>query len=83
MQNDIISRSALVAELECFRFALGDVVLQMVLDRVIERVKAQPAVDVNAPARYCVSGELLGGVLQGLGVASIDELLRREVALDA
>lgn len=44
MQNDTISRSALVAELEAFKMSLGDVVLGFVVDRVIERVKAQPGV---------------------------------------
>lgn len=46
MQNDIISRSALVADLKCFKAFLGDVVLGFVVDRVIERVEAQPAVEV-------------------------------------
>lgn len=45
MQNDLISRSELIAQLEGFKFALGDVFFQMVVDRVIERVKAQPAVE--------------------------------------
>lgn len=41
--NDLISRSALVAELESFKMSLGDIVFRFVVDRVIERVKAQPA----------------------------------------
>lgn len=43
MQNDSISRSALVAELECFKMSLGDAVLRLIVDRIIERVKAHPA----------------------------------------
>lgn len=46
MKDDLISRSALVAELEGFKFSLGDIVLGWVVDRVIERVKRQPAVEV-------------------------------------
>ena len=41
--NDMISRSALIAELEAFKMSLGDVVLRFIVDRVIELVKAQPA----------------------------------------
>ena len=52
MQNDIISRSALVAELEGFKMSMGDIVLRFVVDRVIERVKAQPGVDA-APMGGC------------------------------
>lgn len=43
MQNDTISRSALVAELEAFKMSLGDIVLRFVVDRVIEIVKAHKA----------------------------------------
>jgi hypothetical protein len=39
MENDTISRSALVAELEAFKMSLGDVVLRYIVDRVIELVK--------------------------------------------
>ena len=39
MQNDTISRSALVAELECYKMSLGDIVLRFIVDRVIEIVK--------------------------------------------
>lgn len=49
MQNDTISRSALVAELEAFKMSLGDIVLRFVVDRVIELVKAQSGVE-EAPA---------------------------------
>lgn len=45
MQNDTISRSALVAELEAFKMSLGDVVLRLIVDRVIEIVKAHSGVD--------------------------------------
>lgn len=46
MKDDLISRSALIKELEGFKFTLGDIILGWVLDRVIERVKQQPAVEV-------------------------------------
>jgi hypothetical protein len=39
MENDIISRSALIAELEAFKMSLGDIVLRFVVDRVIDLVK--------------------------------------------
>lgn len=45
MQNDTISRSALVAELECFKVAAGDVVLRVLIDRIIGIVKDQPEVE--------------------------------------
>lgn len=44
MRNDLISRSALLAELEGFELSLGDIFFRMIVDRVIERVKAQPTV---------------------------------------
>lgn len=37
--NDMISRSALIAELEAFKMSLGDIVLRFVVDRVIDLVK--------------------------------------------
>lgn len=46
MNDDLISRSALIVQLEGLKVSLGDVVLGWVLDRVIERVQAQPAVEV-------------------------------------
>lgn len=49
MQNDTISRSALVAELECFKVAAGDVVLRVLIDRIIGIVKEQPAVVASTP----------------------------------
>lgn len=45
MENDLVSRSALVAELEGFKVSLGDVFFMAVVDRVIECVKRQPAVE--------------------------------------
>ena len=45
MKNDLISRSALLAELEGFKLSLGDIFFRMIVDRVIERVKAQPTVE--------------------------------------
>lgn len=41
---DLIDRTALVAELEGLKAILGDVFLGMVVERAIERVKAQPVV---------------------------------------
>lgn len=49
--NDLIYRSALVAELESFKMSLGDIVFRFVVDRVIERVKAQPAAG-PVPVRF-------------------------------
>jgi hypothetical protein len=49
MQNDTISRSALVAELECYKMSLGDIVLRFVVDRVIEIVKAAHKAPEEAP----------------------------------
>lgn len=46
MNDDTISRSRLIAELEGFKISLGDVVLGWVIDRVIERIRQQPAVEV-------------------------------------
>ena len=48
MKDDLISRSALIAELEGFKAFLADMVFGWVIDRIIERVKAQPAVEVLA-----------------------------------
>ena len=48
MQNDLISRAKLIEELECFKLQLGDIILGFVVDRVIERVQAQPAVEAEA-----------------------------------
>lgn len=58
MQNDTISRSALVADLESFKVPMGDPVLRFLVDRVIERVKAQPGVEEvpepePEPERWC------------------------------
>lgn len=50
MQNDAISRSALVAELEAFKMSLGDIVLRFVVDRVINIVKAHKAPEEAPPA---------------------------------
>jgi hypothetical protein len=42
MKDDTISRSALIAELECFKVACGDVVIRVIVDRIIGIVKAHP-----------------------------------------
>ena len=43
--EDLISRTALIEELENFKFCLGDIVLGWVVDRVIERVKQMPGME--------------------------------------
>lgn len=45
-KTDLIDRTALLAELEGLKAILGDVFLGMVVERAIERVKAQPVVGV-------------------------------------
>jgi hypothetical protein len=52
MQNDIISRSALIAELEAFKMPMGDVVLRFIVDRVIGIVKGHPGVEPEGPVRF-------------------------------
>ena len=44
--NDLISRSELIAQLESLKASMGDVVLGLVVDRAIERVKDLPAAEV-------------------------------------
>ena len=53
MKDDMISRSALIAELEAFKMSLGDIVLRYIVDRVIELVKAHPAVEVTPRRTAC------------------------------
>lgn len=43
--NDLIDRTELIAQLECFKVSLGDVVLGWVVDRVIGIVKTLPTVE--------------------------------------
>lgn len=45
--DDLIDRPKLIRDLECFKMSLGDIVFGFVLDRVIERVKAQPTAEVK------------------------------------
>lgn len=52
MQNDTISRSALVADLERYKELIANPVLRFLMDQVIERVKAQPGVEV-AHVTHC------------------------------
>ena len=47
--EDLIHRDKLIADLEAFKMSLGDIVFGFVVDRVIERVKAQPAEKVKPP----------------------------------
>lgn len=37
--DDLISRAAVIAELEAFKMSLGDIVLRFVVDRVIDLVR--------------------------------------------
>ena len=41
--DDLISRSEVIAQLEGFKISIGDVIMGFVVDRIIERVKAIPA----------------------------------------
>lgn len=45
MMNDLISRSALVAELESFKNSLGDVFFMMIVNQIIRRVEQMPAAE--------------------------------------
>ena len=61
MNNDTISRSALVAELEAFKMSLGDIILRFVVDRVIElvknfQVKEEAPAETKEPARLVRTG---------------------------
>lgn len=52
---DLIDRTALLAELEGLKAILGDVFLGMVVERAIERVKAQPVVEAAPGVKCCDS----------------------------
>lgn len=41
--DDLISRSKLIEDLESFKVTLGDIIFRWLVDRVIERVRQQPA----------------------------------------
>ena len=43
--DDLISRSALIAELERFKISIGDIFLRFFVDRIIGIIKALPAVE--------------------------------------
>ena len=45
--TDLISRSALIADLEAYKMAMGDIILRLIVDRVIEQVEQQPAVEAK------------------------------------
>lgn len=49
MQNDTISRSALIAELEGFKVSTGDPVIRLIIDRIISIVKDRPDVELPEP----------------------------------
>lgn len=53
MMDDLISRSALVADLESRKAAAADPVIRLLFDRLIEVVEAQPAVDAVLIKRDC------------------------------
>lgn len=53
MENDMISRSALIAELEGFKLSLGDIFFRMIVDRVIERIREQPFADTMFRCKNC------------------------------
>ena len=44
---DLINRTELLAQLECFKMSLGDVILRLIVDRAIDVVKQQPAAKVE------------------------------------
>ena len=52
MQNDLISRSRLIAELEAFKISLRDIVFGWVIDRVIELIRQQPTAEGRAQVRW-------------------------------
>lgn len=43
--NDLISRAEVIAQLECFKASMADIILRFVVDRVIERVREIPAAE--------------------------------------
>ena len=44
--DDLISRSALIAELEAYKMSMADIVLRFLIDRIIGIIKALPAAEV-------------------------------------
>lgn len=50
MQNDTISRSALITDLENRKVTAGDPVIKFLFDRLIDIVKDQPGVEEAPPA---------------------------------
>lgn len=61
MRNDLISRPALLENLEGFKQSLGDVFFQMIVNRVIERVREQPAVGIHKDESGLESCPFCGG----------------------
>lgn len=45
--DDVISRYALIAELEAYKMSMADIVLRFLVDRIIGIIKALPAVGVQ------------------------------------
>ena len=50
--NDLISRSALIAEMENSMVTAGDPVIKYLFTRLIDIVKEQPAVEARVPSRF-------------------------------
>ena len=75
--DDLISRSALVAELQAFKMSMGDVILGFVVDRVIERVKDQSAAVTSCQNceyyREPEEGDFLGVCRGGVAVSNMAE----------
>jgi hypothetical protein len=53
--NDLISRSALIAEMENRKVTAGDPVIKFLFNRLIDIVKEQPAVEYPVPTRFELS----------------------------
>ena len=51
MNDDLISRSALIAEIQNRKVTTGDPVIRLIFDRLIDIVKGQPAVEDPVPSR--------------------------------
>lgn len=52
MQNDTISRSALITELENRMVTAGDPIIKFLFARLIDIVKEQPAVQAPVPTSF-------------------------------
>ena len=50
--NDLMSRSALIAEIQNRKVTTGDPVIRLIFDRLIDIVKGQPSVEASVPSRF-------------------------------